>query len=243
MYHGEGGAVWRRSVYIDETMCDGRGNMRPDALTMSLQNTAGLYLTDCGLTLDALAAADILLVLVWAEIRVERLPQCGETVAVETWFGKERHWLYPAHYVCRSQGGDVLARGATWWSSIDGKHRRLAPPSPVTRRIPVQQREGEFTAADSEPFPAHLPYTQERTVTPQEIDHNCHMNNAHYVAWAQSLLPRDCGQLKRLWAEYRQELLEGQTAQMRYGWQDGTFYVEGLYQGESSFRVALTYGE
>lgn len=232
-----------RNICIPETWCDAQGRVRPDALVAAMQDAAGLHLIRCGITAEALAEQNCLLVLLWTELRIERLPAAGEMVDLRVWFGREKHGMHPAHYQCLGADGQVAAAMASWWVAIDRKSRTLASSNQVMGGLPRHSEEGEFFAPMQASFPPSLPCRAERTVQRREIDYNGHMNNAHYIRWACELpegTPPQC-RLTQLWAEYGVELLEGQQATMQYGWERDTLYVAGSRDGEASFRLKMEY--
>lgn len=237
------GGVTSRSICIPEAWCGAQGRVRPDALVAAMQDAAGLHLVRCGISLDALAAQGCLLVLLWTELRLQRLPAAGETVELRVWFGREKHGMHSAHYQCLGADGQAAAAMASWWVAIDRESRTLAPSGQIMGRLPRYSEEGELFAPMQESFPHSLPCRAERTVQRREIDYNGHMNNAHYIRWACELpegAPPRC-RLTRLWAEYSVELLEGQRAAMQYGREGETLYVLGSRDGEASFRLKMEY--
>lgn len=239
------GAVTCLRICIPKAWCDEQGRMHPDTLVAAMQNAAGQHLTDRGVSAEALAKQGCLLGLLWTELRVERLPTAGETVYLRVWFGEKKHGMYPAHYECLDIGGKTLARMASWWIAIDRESRVLTSSPEVMWQLPCHSEDGEFFAPMQIPFPTSLPCHTGRTVQRQEIDHNDHMNNAHYIKWARELpestFPRH--RLTKLWAEYRKELLEGQRVTMQYGRENGTLYVVGSRDGETAFQLRMEYAQ
>ena len=73
----------------------------------------------------------------------------------------------------------------------------------------------------------------------EEIDYNGHLNNSKYLDWVEELLDSNFYTEKtpKQSVQYVKELREGETAKLRYTWENEVMYVRGIHNGEDSFLV------
>ena len=93
-------------------------------------------------------------------------------------------------------------------------------------------------------FPAVYRNQMQRTVSTEEIDYNGHLNNSKYLDWVEELLDSNFyteKTPKTIWVQYVKELREGETAKLRYTWEDEVMYVRGIHNGEDSFLVKMEF--
>lgn len=237
--------VYQKTIVITDEHTDAFDRMTPTAMVQQMQHTAGEHLDQLGLGGDAMEKQGFLWMLIRTSLQIHRAPRQGEHVLVRTWFGPEKRWMYPGHYVFYTFRGEKLAEAASQWMLVDKATRSLTDPPDLIRALPETSLEGEpELPARKVSFPAELTGKAERTVQPHEIDRNGHMNNSYYLDWA-AVIPdakyRQDHALRALWVEYSHELLVGQTATLQYEHEQDTLYLKGLVGNDDAFKIKMEY--
>jgi len=169
---------------MDEAFLDSCGRVRPGALLYFAQEAAGAH---C-----ALMGANSLGNLFWAVIRhkveINRLPQPGETVTVETWPMPTTRTAYPRACAGYDKDHNLLFSVHSLWVLMDKNTRAMVLPGKSGVGVPgiVKGCEPE---APSSILPRELPSAGVRQVTREDLDVNQHMNNTRYLDWAWETLP------------------------------------------------------
>jgi acyl-ACP thioesterase len=78
-----------------------------------------------------------------------------------------------------------------------------------------------------------------RTVAHEEIDLNGHLNNTHYLDWADGLMGEKTP--TSLWVQYVKELMEGQEVTLRYELGEDGLYVRGSSVAAESFLLTAAF--
>lgn len=237
--------VYQKTIVIADEHTDEFDCMTPTAMVRQMQCAAGEHLTLLGLDGDTMEGHGFLWMLIRTSLQIHRAPRQGEQVVVRTWFGPEKRWMYPGHYVFYTLCGEKLAEAASQWMLVDRNTRRLADPPELLRALPDTSLEGEpELPARKISFPAELTGKAERTVQPHEIDRNGHMNNSYYLDWAAAIPDvkyRQGHALRSLWVEYSHELLAGQIATLQYEHEQNTLYLKGFAGNDDAFKIKIEY--
>lgn len=237
----EGALQMEFTVTDDQT--DASGRMRPSDFARQMERITAEQMRLYGIGRDSLREEGKIWVLAWTEIAIARLPRAGERVFSRVWAGKGKFVMYPRKYAFYSAEGEPLAGASSLFILMDEKTRGAARPSEKLKQIPVVAIPGEAQNPPMRvPFPKTLSKTAVRTVQPEEIDQNGHLNNTRYLDWAMDLakeiLPSGKS-LTSVWVEYTKELRLGQQAQLQYEVQEGSFYLKGFLEGSSSFSLRM----
>ncbi len=193
-------------VYRMACRAGGRG---PSAVARLLEQAAGPHAAELGVGIEALRAQGQAWMLVQLGLAVRRWPESGEHLEVITWPSRRtsgaRAWR---ELEIVSEAGETLAEAASVWLIVDLERRR-----PV--RLPGFLLELDFPARRTRIEPAAIPEPPAtpaevdcRTVLEDDLDINEHVNNAAYIAWAETRA--DWEHLRRLQADYTGEALLGE---------------------------------
>lgn len=216
------------------------GRVRLGDLAREMEKITEEHLGILGLSRDRLKAEGKIWVIAWTQIHISRLPELGEQVILRIWPGKMKAMMQVRRYAFYTAGGEPLACASSIFVMMDANTRSFAAPSEILKYLPVVEIPGE---PDLPPmrleFPAELSKTLSRTVAAEEIDLNGHLNNTHYLDWADQLMKDRVP--TSLWVQYAKELLEGQDVALRYDWQEDILYVRGIAEGRDSFLLAATF--
>lgn len=198
-----------------------------------------------GTMIKELNEAGLSWIIAWSQIYINRLPELGEKIRMRVWAGKKKAVLHTRKYAFYTMDGTPLLSTASLFVLMDRNTRKMAAD-------PAGMKEAQIVTVPDEPvvpkmnlqFPSTLSKHQNRTVRPDEIDYNGHLNNSHYLDWAEDL-PGEVYLKKHIprsvWIEYTKELLEGQKAELLYDVGSDILYVQGISQGEQSFRMKVEY--
>ena len=220
---------FRKEIKIRPTEVDRYGRLKPSAMLLYIQQTAGLHSDSYNLTYDALADRGIFWAVIRHKIEVTRLPLENETITVETWPMPTTRAAYPRSTVAYDEQGNVLFRSICLWILMDLNDRSMLVPGKSGVNVEGFLRGDELTTPKSL---APKPFKEKtsRQVVFSDLDRNGHMNNARYLDWTQDLLPSDHHQdhpVKELTVCYINEALEGQKLDLNWEMdEDGTLQLD-----------------
>ena len=161
--------------------------------------------------------------LIWVVIRhklvVERYPQDGETITIETWPMPTARTAYPRAAIAYDEKGNVIFRLVSLWVLVDIHKRKMVLPEKTGVDVAGILRGCELELP-TKVTPQNLKNVFRRVVAEQDIDRNQHMNNARYVMWITDMLPAE------FWAEHTpKEWVVCYVAEAKLG-QELTLYWE-----------------
>lgn len=219
---------WTESFRVRSYEVDPRGRASVLTLCNYLQEAAANHAQEIGVSRENMLEQGTAWVLAHLHVQIDRYPQWGDTVQVETWpSGTER--LYATReFLLRDEAGSSFGRATSAWLVIDVERRR-----PV--RLPAALHDIELPDRD-----APLSTSFDRLLDLDRVDHECrfrvrfsdldlnqHVNNVQYAEWALEALPDDVltqQRLVELKLQFRSEttLGDGVTAQTQRAPSDGT---------------------
>lgn len=228
-------------VYQKEFAMTGlTGQIRPGDLAREMEKITEEHLGILGLSRDRLKAEGKIWVIAWTQIRISHLPQPGERVILRIWPGRMKAMMQVRKYAFYTADGEPLARAASIFVMMDAVTRSFAAPSEILKYLPVVEIPCEPGLPPMRmEFPAELNGCLLRTVAAEEIDLNGHLNNTHYLDWADPLLGDRIP--ASVWVQYAKELTEGQEVTLRYGLQEDALFVRGAAEGCESFLLAAEF--
>ena len=216
------------------------GQVRPGDLAREMEKITEEHLGILGLSRDRLKAEGKIWVIAWTQIHISRLPALGEQVILRIWPGKMKAMMQVRKYAFYTADGEAVACAASIFVMMDANTRGFAAPSEILKYLPVVELPGE---PDLPPmrlnFPSELGQTMTRTVAHEEIDLNGHLNNTHYLDWADGLMGEKTP--TSLWVQYVKELMEGQEITLRYELGEDSLYVRGSSAAAESFLLTAAF--
>lgn len=220
---------YRKEFHIRPTEVDRYGRLKPSAMLLYIQQTAGEHSDSYNLTYDALAQRGIFWAVIRHKIEVTRLPHEHETITLETWPMPTTRVAYPRSTVAYDEQGNVLFRSICLWILMDLKDRSMLVPKKSGVEVDGFLQGDELSTPKSLP-PQPLKELISRPVVFSDLDRNGHMNNARYLDWVQDILPSDHHRnhpLKELTVCYINEALEGQKLDLTWDRdEEGTLHVD-----------------
>lgn len=238
--------VYQIAFEITEDMINETGRMSIGALARQMQHiTESHFNQEAGLTGEALLAKGLSWVISWTNIELLRLPEKGEQVILGIWPGKNKVNLYSRIYAMYTADGEPLMATSSLFLLMDQNTRTVAAqPEEMKILNPIVVRGEPNLPKLQQRFPAVYRNQMQRTVSTEEIDYNGHLNNSKYLDWVEELLDSNFYTEKTpkiIWVQYVKELREGETAKLRYTWEDEVMYVRGIHNGEDSFLVKMEF--
>lgn len=139
------------------------------------------------------------------QIDVDRYPEHGEELVVETWPYDFKGFLGMRNFLLSTCQGEILCRANTLWSFVD-----------ADTGVPVKLNAENISAYELEPR-LEMEYTPRKIKLPAEgegkenfpvqkhhLDTNHHVNNSQYIQMAMEYLPEDF-EIRRMRAEYKMQ--------------------------------------
>ena len=238
--------VFTRAVTVGDSEADCRGRIHPGALLRLLQDAGSEHAEALHIGHELTESKGALWVIVRTAMEIDRLPRAGERCAVLTWPGQTRRVFMPRSFEMQDTAGAVLLRARSEYLLISAETRHMLNPDTLGVHIAAVERPGELPdPARRLPFPPDLPETELRVPRSSELDVNGHLNNSHYVDWAEDLLPLDylrTHALHSLWVEYRAEVLPYTEVTLRYAQDGDTLYLSGQSEKGVHFTLRAVYG-
>ncbi|MDD2647295.1 MAG: thioesterase [Eubacteriales bacterium] len=158
------------------------GRWRADRIFLLMQNAATAHSNLLGVGRKPLLEKNVIWVLSRAELHMDRYPQFGEEIKVNTWPGKMRHFFAPRYFILYA-GGEKIGCAVELWLIVDLEKRRMVDPKAKGIEMPDIDLESPLPM----PAGAEAPQTPDRTVTRRatfsDLDENMHVNNTSYITW------------------------------------------------------------
>ena len=208
-----------------------------------LQDAAGAHCEEIGLGAAVTGPKGLMWVVVRQLIELERWPDKGETLCLDTWPGSTRHMFYPRFYLLRDAQGHILGRSSAMWTLVDRQTRKMISP-----QVYGLELEGLVTGDEARmpTAPAKLPTdcAAEYVVAADVLDDNGHMNNTRYYDLAERMFGDAISgkHLCRAATEYVSEAREGDKMSLRWGRDGDRYYIAGTAEEDKViFRMSLEY--
>jgi acyl-ACP thioesterase len=220
---------YRKEFQIRPTETDRYGRLKPSAMLLYIQQTAGEHSDSYDLTYDALAQRGIFWAVIRHRIEIIRLPVENETITLETWPMPTTRVAYPRSTVAYDAQGNVLFRSVCLWILMDLNDRSMLVPKKSGVEVDGFLRGDELPTPKSL-LPQDLQNCVSRSVVFSDLDRNGHMNNARYLDWVQDLLPSEHHRehpVKELTMCYINEALENQQLDLMWDYdEEGILHVD-----------------
>ena len=224
--------VYTTQFTVTPDQTDRFGLCKPSGLLRFAQEAAGEHCLQLGTDWDSMAARHYFWAVIRQRMEISRLPEEGETVTVKTWPMPTTRVAYPRATEGFDAAGNRLFQVISLWVIMDMDSRAMVLPGKSGIDVAGVRFGTELKA------PAGIPagtfeQSHLRTVSPQDLDRNGHMNNARYLDWLCDLQDpayEKTHPMKAVTICYMSEALEGQ--QLLLGYEKGdTFRMDGSLPG------------
>lgn len=173
---------------------DFTGRLSIHSLLERFGDIAGHHASHLEVGFDKLRKSGMAWMLSRIKVKIERLPEWGETVSLRTWPKGIDRLFALRDFRLRDGEARILALATTCWLLVDiekGKPRRIESLN-IDLRFPGADH-AISEIPDKIPSPQILLPAYEKHIFPSELDVNEHVNNAQYVRWVM-----DCFDVTRL---------------------------------------------
>ena len=232
---------YQENILLRTCDCDMNGQWRPSALLTAMQETSGAHCALLGCGRDDLLKRGIVWILARSEVQMDRYPNIGETITVQTFHKPVRLRFFPRYYIFKDSAGDVIGKAGTLWLLMDIHTRQTIPAGDIAALLPdnsdlaapmalpatVGQLQGEETVSVYHPV-----YT--------DLDVNGHVNNTRYADWLCDALGIDLLRQKRIAVfsvDYRREVMPGDEIRMTLHRDDNGFSLFGARGDTPAFDI------
>lgn len=210
--------IYSQSFIVDNNSTDRFGRMKPSAILSYVQEAAGKHFDILDRSLDSVGQKGLFWAVIRHRVQIHRLPAAGETITLETWPMPTTRVAYPRSTVAYDADGNILFRSLCLWVLMNLDTRAMILPGKSGISVPGTVRGLELANPNSL-MPKMLMNTQLRTVRYSHLDVNGHMNNTHYLDWAEDLLPsqfHEAYPAHEFTICYHAEATEGQTLDLHW---------------------------
>ncbi len=168
-------------------------NLKPTSIMCMFQDVASQHGENIGVGFEAMLKKHLFWIITRVKYDVLKSPKLYDEVIVETWPHEKGRVDFDRDYLIKDEQGNVLIKGTSKWCVISTETRKLELPSNVNfnsdcyckdfnyedkfLKTPILKKEGT-------PSYSHK-------VSYNEIDHNLHLNNVHYVTYIFNALRKD----------------------------------------------------
>lgn len=215
--------LFQQRYTISAIHADCHGRCKPSVLLYLAQEAATGHCDLLHLDWDTMAKRHLFWAVIRTRVQINRLPELGETVTVQTWPMPTTRTAYPRAVSISDEAGNELVRIISLWVLMDTQTRAMVLPGKSGVDVAGQLRGCELAAPGSI-IPRSGENTQLRQVGYSELDRNGHMNNTRYLDWVDDLLPAQFHKahpVREFTICYLSEAKEGQQVQLRYQLLDG----------------------
>ena len=215
--------IYRQNIEIRDIHLDCFGRVKPSVLLYFAQEVSGRHAALLGTDWETLAEKKLFWAIIRHHIQVERLPEAGEVITMETWPMPTTRVAYPRATVAYDAQGNVLFRTAAVWVLMNTETRAMVLPGRSGVEVAGTLR-GTELATPGSISPAKLKNQGRRTVGYTELDRNGHMNNTRYLDWVDDLLPSRFHKdhpVREFTVCYLSEAREGQQLDLSWELSDG----------------------
>lgn len=241
--------VYKKQYKIELGDIDFQKKLKISALFNYFQDIASLHAENLGVGIDSLINDyGVTWVLTRIRVDMERLPELGEDIIIETWPQHPGRLEFDRDFLVRDASGNVLARAASTWVIMDIAAREIKKTETIPTHYPykplsraIECRLGRFRAFGA----PEIAY--QRVIGYSDVDINEHLNSSKYIDFIMdcfSLEEHRRYGIKSLEISYLNEALPGDRLTMYKDLtasRDGLVYIEGCSQDNTRvFKAQLS---
>ena len=172
---------------VEQANVDGRGRAKINFLNDIIMQTADTDAYSTGFGIDTVQQDNYSWVLSRYAVQMERLPQSGECISIDTWIGSCEKFFSVRNFILRDESGAIIGTAISLWALINITTRRpmlleqmhegvsLDRPEPMSRPAKIGAVRADLTA--------------ERRVAYSDIDFTGHLNSMRSIGHLLDMLP------------------------------------------------------
>lgn len=184
--------MYRTNYKVRTADADKNGELKFSALLLMLQEAGSEHAEILKLGYAHLKDKNLGWALSKLALHVLEVPRWGERINIETWVSESSKIVTYREFLVSGADGRPLFKVRTQWVLFNTQKRRIERIDLVKDLL-----DEKFEKACEEDFAEKLKPAQTRTLSAQmfalknDIDMNCHVNNAVYLSWAFEALPEE----------------------------------------------------
>ena len=216
---------------IGFSRCDVNNVLSITSLIDAFQDASIFQSEDAGVGFDVLREHDLLWVLNYWEIEIDRLPKLCERVTVGTYPYDFKSFMGYRNFYLKDEAGNYMVKANTTWTMVDtNKMTPVKTPDFIINaytpgpKLDMTYSQRKILLPDKEGV--SITEAETRTVELHHLDGNMHVNNCQYINFALTAAGEDVN-IRSLRADYR----------MQAHHKDKIYPV--VYKEEEGFTVAL----
>ncbi len=234
-------SVYREEILLRSKDVDLYRRLRLSRLFELLQEASIRHTEQLGMGREKTLDKGLLWVVTMQRCEIGRLPEYDERITLTSWPGATMHVFFPRYYRVADERDNTLLSASALWMLVDEKTRKMVFPDEWGVEI------AGVTTGREIRLPSglkKLPCTEEAdfTVPFSYVDLNGHMNNTRYFDLAEDHIPAAAAgrRLRAVSTEYTAEARFRDKLTLRWGCEDGRWYMEGL-SDRPCFRLGMEY--
>ena len=215
--------------------------LKTSAMFELFQELSVVHAAGLGFGTDEVLSRGVVWVITMQRVEIERMPEEGELIYLESWTGKTTHLLYPRFYRVCDEKGNKLIQASSLWTLMDIESRKMLSSEQFGHEI-TDMVNGKEIALPGPPKKAAADSATSFIVPYSYLDQNGHMNNTRYFDLAEDLIPAplEGKKLKTIVSRYQNEARHGDTIELQWQERDGIYRISG--GGEKKyFTINLEY--
>ncbi len=198
------------------------GKLKLPSLLNFLQEAAGEHANKLKFGVHDLNMSNDTWVLSRMRVEINRWPEIGENIMVETWpKGFDRLFAIRDFRVYDSKG-EVLVRASSYWLVVDRISKRPKMMTNISKELINPEISAIDQKLDKIPVAKNIDFIFSKITGSSEIDVNGHVNNVHYSEWIFNTLPAEILKERSLICyeiNYMAEVFVDERVEVELGWE------------------------
>lgn len=230
-----------RDFYVECHECSRDDMIFPSVLAGDFQEAAEYGVYACGVDTPTLKANKFCWIILRMSVEMDRFPAWKEDFKIKTWgCGADKLFWRRDYSVIDSEGNEIGRACSDWIVADDSSHAPVRPTK-------VAEVFNDQELLDPQNDRHALPYASPRLRFPNdmsvlgepvlskyadysELDHNDHVNNTRYIAWAYDVLFKigvDLYSIRKFDINYHSEVKSGEKVDIYHVKEDGNEVIYG----------------
>ena len=236
---------YQENILLRTRDCDVNGQWRPSALLEEMQEISGTHCALLGCGRDDLLKRGVVWILARSEVQMDRYPNLGETVTVQTFHKPVRLRFFPRYYIFKDAAGEVIGKAGTLWLLMDIHTRQTIPAGDIAALLPDNS---DLAAPMALPATVGQLQGEERVIpyapVYTDLDVNGHVNNTRYADMLCNALGVQLMteyELERIILNYNHEILPDHKVTLRRILRGNEYRLSGKLDDDiSAFEIGGT---
>ena len=233
--------------YVECHECSRDDYIFPSILAGDFQEVAEDGVLACGVDTPTLKANDFCWIILRMSVEMDKFPVWKENFKIRTWGCGVDKLFWRRDYAVFDDEGNEIGRSCSDWIVADNNTHAPVRPSKVAEVFDNQDllnaQNDRLALPYASPklrFPNDMSVLGEPVLSKyadySELDHNDHVNNTRYIAWAYDVLFKlgvDLYSIRKFDINYHAEVKSGEKVDIYHMNEDGNEVIYG-YKGDGT---------